>query len=311
MLQRELSAPARPIEFNVASSLGRPDSSVEGWKPSKACRRLGKTGGIVLLCLLGFSVSPCHGGGIEAITRPSEDKTLSFVRPGRLMKVLVKKGEKVRAGQVLAVQDDKVQRAELEALKAEAEDATKIRAAEAQLAQKQVDMKKTQEAAEKNAATEMELEHAALDVTIAKLSLELAKFQSSQARRTYEKACLALEQMRIVSPMDGQVEDIYVTEGESADALAKVLRIVKLDPLWIEVPVPRKLVDQGTLNKVGGSAGVEFEGERTVMGKINHIAGVGDSASETLTVRVEVANEMSRAAGERVKVTLGVNTGKE
>ena len=39
------------------------------------------------------AMGPAHAQGIEAITRPSEDVTLSFVRPGRIAAVLVKEGD--------------------------------------------------------------------------------------------------------------------------------------------------------------------------------------------------------------------------
>ena len=73
------------------------------------------------------------------------------------------------------------------------------------------------------------------------------------------------------------------------------------DPLWIDVPVP--------LTKTKGlkndqSAEVEFIGSSgpAAEGKIIHIAAVADAASDTLTVRVEVANHTGRPAGEHVHV---------
>ena len=49
--------------------------------------------------------------GIEAITNPSADVTLSFVQPGRIATVHLQEGDTVKAGQVLVKQDDAVEQA--------------------------------------------------------------------------------------------------------------------------------------------------------------------------------------------------------
>ncbi|MDY7010624.1 MAG: efflux RND transporter periplasmic adaptor subunit [Planctomycetota bacterium] len=248
-------------------------------------------------------------GGVAAITRPSGDVTLSFVRPGRVMKILVKEGQTVKVGDVLVQQDNAAEQAQLAQLKAQAEDATRIKAAEAQLDQKKLDLKKVEEAT--GATTEMEIEHAKLDVLIAELSLKLSQFQREQDNRKYNEARLQIERMRLESPISGKVERIFVKAGESVDALEDVIRIVNIAPLWIDVPVP---LGQARLLKNGLKAVVEFAaaddagktdnttGGKTAYGKIVHIASVADAASNTLMVRVEVPNPTSRPAGEHVRV---------
>ena len=54
---------------------------------------------------------------IEAITRPSKDPMLSFVRSGRIAQVMVKKGDVVQAGQLLVRQDDAAEQVQVEQLK--------------------------------------------------------------------------------------------------------------------------------------------------------------------------------------------------
>jgi len=242
---------------------------------------------------------------IEAITRPSEDRILAFVRPGRVATVHVKDGQAVQAGQEVMRLDDEAEAASLTRLKAEAEDETRVLAAEAQLAQRKVDLRKIEKGFADGVTTEMEVEHARLDVTISELSLKLAQFQKKQAVLSYKEAQIQLTRMRLVSPIDGVVEGVAVEEGESADALEKVIRIVKIDPLWVDVPTP---LDVARRLAKGGPAEVEFGLDTTekpirATGKIIHVASVADSASATRTVRVEVANAEGRPAGEHVYVT--------
>lgn len=243
---------------------------------------------------------------IEAITKPSEDATLAFVRPGRVAKVLVKEGDDVKVDQELVRLDDAAEVLQLAQLKAQADDLTRIKAAEAQLAQKRVDLKEILWAHERGAATEMEVEHSRLEVRISELSLELAKFTRAQDQRKYQEAKIQIDRMRLTSPIAGKVENVLVEPGESADALEKIVRVVKIDPLWIDVPVP--VLKARGLKRKQSKANVEFENpgpprRQNVTGKVIHIAAVADAGSGTLTVRVEVPNPTGRPAGEHVYVS--------
>jgi RND family efflux transporter MFP subunit len=245
---------------------------------------------------------------IEAITKPSGDVTLGFNRPGKIAQVLVKEGDDVKKSQELIRLDDKAEVVQLEQLKAQADDDTRVKAAVAQLAQKRVDLKQTEEALKAGAATPLEVDHAKLDVTIAELSLDLAKFERSQDGLKYREAAVQVERMHLSSPIDGKVEKLLLHEGEAADAQtnqAKIVQVVCVDPLWIEAPVPLPIAR--LLKKGVSTAMVEFPSDQgpalQVPGKITHIAAVADSASGTLTVRLEAPNATSRPAGEHVYVT--------
>jgi membrane fusion protein (multidrug efflux system) len=243
---------------------------------------------------------------IEAVTRPSKEAVLAFTMVGKVDEVLVKEGDGVKANEVIMRQDDTVEQAQMDQLKAQAEDKTRLKAAEAQLDQKKVDLKKTEAAFKDGAATGLEVDHARLDVTISQLSLELAQFEIKQAKLKYEQVRLQIERMKLLSPIDGVVERLLVDPGEVTEAAEKIAQIVQIDPLWIDVPVP--LSRARTLRKDAPGATVEFESadpakRLVVEGKIIHIAAVADSASGTLTVRVECPNKTHRPAGEHVYVS--------
>jgi|GEM_PF-495932 RND family efflux transporter MFP subunit len=241
------------------------------------------------------------GTGITAITIPSADVTLSFVQAGRIANIRVREGEAVKVGQVLVEQDDAVDQARLAQLQAESQDTTKIQAAEVSLAQKKVDLKKLETAAARNAATELEVEYAKLNVTIAGLSLQVAIFEHEQAKRKYEEAKLQIDSMSLKSPIGGSVEKIDVETGESVNALATVVRVVQIDPLWIDVPVP--LIQARSLQH-GNMTRVEFPDPKkmTADGMVIYIGAVADAASGTLRVRVQVPNKSKRPAGEHVSI---------
>ena len=246
--------------------------------------------------------------GIRAVTDPSADITLSFVQPGRIAKVYFREGESVEAGQILVQQDDAVEQVQLAQLEAASQDTTQIQASQASLDQRKVDLAKLEWAAERNAVTPLEVEHAKLDVKMAELSLQLAKFEHEQAQRKYSEVKIGIERMALKSPIDGTIEEIHLEAGESVNALADVARVVQIDPLWVDVPVP--LAEATTLS-YGRAAKVTFPNPNmmSVEGKVIYIAAVADAASGTLKVRVEVPNKSKRPAGEHVEVIFPLSQG--
>ncbi|MBN2137175.1 MAG: efflux RND transporter periplasmic adaptor subunit [Sedimentisphaerales bacterium] len=238
---------------------------------------------------------------IEAITAPSADVTLSFVQPGRIAEVHIKEGDVVEADQMLIRQDSSAEQALLMQIKAESEDTTQIEAAEATLAQKEVDLKKIEWAAGRGSATELELEHARLDVKIAKLSLKVAEFNHEQSKLKYQESQIRVDNMSLKSPIAGVVDKVDLEVGEAVSSLVGVVRIVKTSTLWIDAHVP---LSNGMGLKVGQSAEVLFSDpdRLAAKGKIIFVSTVADAASSTLRVRIEVPNKTNRPAGEHVRV---------
>lgn len=252
-----------------------------------------------VFCLL--LVVPASAETFSAITNPKADVTLSFVQPGLVAQVHVTQGDIVEAGQLLVQQDDGIERAQLAQFEAQSQNTSQVEASEASLAQKRVDLQKLEKAAARDAATELEVEHAKLEVRMAELSLEIAKLQHKQDQLKCEEARIRADHMQLRSPIAGTVEKLDVEPGESVNALADVVRVVQIDPLWVDVPVP---LTTGRALQVGRRATVEFPNSSgSIEGRIIFVAAVADAASSTMQVRVEVPNTAKRPAGEHVRVS--------
>ena len=181
----------------------------------------------LLMCLPGYS----HAEPLQGITAPNADITLSFVVAGRVSDVLVGPGTMVEKGQLLVHLYDEPEKIQCQQLKMLSEDRTKVQAAKAELAQKQVDHKKLAQAKAKGAASNWEVDHLFLNVRIAELSLQSAVLEQEQYRRRYDHARSQLARMQLAAPIDGLVEEVNVEVGESIGTLGPVLRIVQNDPL--------------------------------------------------------------------------------
>jgi len=245
--------------------------------------------------------APCFSAmGIEAITNPSADITLSFVQPGRIAKILPKEGYSVKANQPIVQQDDAVAQARLEQTKALSENTTQIQGSQASLDQKKIDYDKIKWAADRGAATYLEVAHAKLEVTIAEMSLKIAIFEHEQNTRKYKEEKISVENMTLKSPVSGLIEKIEVEEGESVNGLEDVVRVVRIDPLWIDVHVP--LGNAKNLKVLQGIDVIFPGGKTTTKGKVIFVSAVADAASSTLRTRIEVPNKNNRSAGEHVRV---------
>lgn len=254
------------------------------------------------ICSLTAGSLPARAEAILAISAPSADIALSFVAAGIISEVLVKAGDQVEEGKLLARLDDGPEQIQAQQLKVQARDKTRIMAAEAELAQKKVDLMKLELAKTRGAASDWEIEHLRLGVRIAELSLKAAKIEKEQNHRRYKQALRQLGRMRLVAPIGGHVEKVVVEPGEAVKTLGPVIQLVKIDPLWVDVPVPLGRVKKLALEQAARVVFPGTEADETPNGRIIHISAVADAASDTLNVRIEVANPDLRPAGERVTV---------
>ena len=235
-----------------------------------------------------------------AVAKPWRDVDLSFSRPGRIVKILVHRGQLVELGQLLAQENDRQQKIAAQLAGISADSTLRVQAAQAELAQDRVSLRRTQWAAGQKAATSFEVQRAELKVTIDQLSLKLAQLKHRHDQLTWQAAELAVRRRQIKAPFSGIIENRFTNAGSSINAFKKVLSLVQVDALKIFVPVPLPLAV--TLH-LGQSARVTAAAARAMRGKIIWIARVADSASNTLMVEIRVINRNHIPAGQQVNVT--------
>ena len=235
----------------------------------------------------------------SAVAKPWREVDLSFSRPGRMVKILVHRGQQVKSGQLLASENDQQQKLAAKLAGLMAKSTLRIQAAQAELAQDTVSLKRTQWAASQHAATPFEVRRAQLKVTIDKLSLALARLKHQKDQFAWQTAKLAVQRREIRAPFDGVIEDRFIDAGGSVNAFKKVLEIVQTDRLRIFVPTPLRI---GMGLQLGQSARVLSAEGGTALGRIIWIAMVADSASNTLMVEIRVNNKNRIPAGQEVQV---------
>lgn len=250
-----------------------------------------------------------------AHTAPIEKREQNFDVPGVIDKILVKEGDAVKAGQLIAQQDTSVDEALLKSAELVANSDLEIQAEAAQLKKDQTELKRDDELIKTQAISPSDYEKAELDVTIDALKLKHAT--EDQEKATYDvaqnKAKIKLKQM--YARVDGVISQIATHEGELADTQHPAITIVKNDVLYVEVDLPanvvRRMKAAGLKTPLQVRYADEYEdlGDKAVWHEatVHFIKPEADAQSNTEHVQLEMPNPENRSAGLQVTVRLPDN----
>jgi multidrug efflux pump subunit AcrA (membrane-fusion protein) len=169
---------------------------------------------------------------------------------GVVTKLVVREGQRVKQGELLAQVDDQVAQmaqraAELayEAAKANATNDVQLRYAAKALEVSEAELRRSTESIERFAKSvsqsqidverltvqknRLETEQAEHDLAVARLEMQAKENELAAAR-------LEVTRRQIVAPIDGVVVDVFVRQGEWVEPGQKALRIVNVDRLKAE-----------------------------------------------------------------------------
>lgn len=224
------------------------------------------------------TVARVHPGNLDRrITLPGtvrayQEATLYAKVAGYLMSITVDRGDRVKAGQVLAVLQVPEMEAEAFKLKAELEAADVERTRLAQAAERAPDLVTPQ----------------ALDTAKAKHEVALASLKRTETLMDYA---------RLTAPFSGVVTERWVDPGafipaatsSSSAKSAAVVKVMDFSRVRIGVAIPE---DEVPLVRVGAPVSVtvrELPG-RTFEGKVTRIAYALDEATKTMGAETELSN---------------------
>lgn len=244
----------------------------------------------------------------EGVVRARHDLELSLTVGGLIREVLVDPGDPVDERSPLVRLDDDSARAQVELLRFRAASQLAIEAAQAKLDMAKVEEQIVRGLRADDAAGAMELQKAELQTRLADLELRIAQQQREELRIQLARAEQELSRYELRSPIQGVVEKVEVSEGESVEALETVVRVVVTDPLRVEVFIP---TDQTLTLERGDPAWVQLliSEHNTAPpawreGVVSHIAAVADSASAKRLIWIDLPNPDKLPAGTGAMVAL-------
>lgn len=244
---------------------------------------------LVLTGLVFGLTCPTEAEEITAYTEPYQDIDVAAAESGTLVRMQVKEGDEVAAGQVLGSLDDEVLKVSL--LMAESAMTARGRhnSALAELRLHTERLQKLHELRERSHASQHEVDRTQAQQEIAAASLE--SVEDDLRMRTLERQRIEaqLRLRRVTSPINGVVTLISKDVGEFVSANDPViLKVVQLDPLLVILPVPMGMGRQLVVNHpVSLYVG---ENREPVTGLVEFVSPTADPQSSTVRVRVRVPN---------------------
>lgn len=194
-----------------------------------------------------------------------KEVTVMSETQGKVLKMDLEVGQKVKAGQVIAIVDEELKVAQL-------------KTAEANLQKARKDLERFEQLLKEKAATEYQVEGA-------KLQVQLAESQYTVAKRQVEDS-------KIKAPISGTVVMKMLEAGMMVGPASPVLTIADLSQLKIRVNVP-----ENEIYKIykGQSVKVTFDAlaNESFMGKVYTIGDKGDEA-HTFLVEILVPNSQGK-----------------
>jgi macrolide-specific efflux system membrane fusion protein len=246
----------------------------------------------------------------SVVLRLLEEAEVPAQEGGVVTSVVVREGQRVKQGELLAQIDDEVPRLAAEAVQAQydiarakAANDVRRRFAKKSLEVSEAELRRSMESIERFAKS---VSQSQLDVE--RLTVQKNQLEAEQADHEHQVATLEMKaqeneliaaraqvaRRRIVAPFDGVVVQTYVRRGEWVEPGQKALRIINVDRLKAEGFVPAA----GTVADLSGkSVSLEVEGQTEkgpVRGTVLFVSPEVDPINGQVRVWAEIDNREGR-----------------
>ncbi|WP_338848572.1 efflux RND transporter periplasmic adaptor subunit [Massilia sp. W12] len=211
---------------------------------------------------------------VSGNVRALQQATVKAKVAGEVLKVLVREGESVRAGQLIAQIDTNDARARLEQAQGN------LRAASGQLEIANNTRNNNRQLQAKNFISKNALDTAEQQWAIAQANLDAARAALDVAQK-------AVRDAEVRAPIDGVIASRSVQPGEKVAPDARLLEIVDLRELELELSVPAPDIPALSL---GQEVRASFDGlAQPLTARISRISPAASTASRSLNVYAKLA----------------------
>ena len=240
---------------------------------------------------------------------------------GMVRQILVKEGDRVRRGQLLAVLDDRTPRAQLGAARAGVEEAAQglaeaeqaLEAARAEQKFAEATFRRYQGLLDKNSLSRQEYEGAearakaaAANVRAFEAKKKQIEARQDQAQAQHESAETVYSYSRVVSPIDGIVTAKSVDAGTLVMSGTPILTVEDPARYRLEASLAEQFLSRA---KVGDDVAIQLE-ERKVQGRVAEIVPAADVASRTFLVKIDLPRDCACRTGQYGKALFPVGEQK-
>lgn len=226
---------------------------------------------------------------VEGFAEPFRKIDLAPAEPGVISELLVREGDRVEKGQVVAALDRDVLTISRDIAAANVEAQGKLHAAQAERELRQTRLTKLRELRERGHASQEELNRAQTELTVAEARIRELEEQRSIDALEIKRAEALIERRLIRSPIQGVVTRVHREEKEFVTAMSPmVVSVVQLHPLRVSLNLPSSAALSMKPNMELRLSVPEMD--RTVVGRVEMVSPVIDAESGTVRVKFLVDN---------------------
>jgi RND family efflux transporter MFP subunit len=255
--------------------------------------KMSRVAGAVMLFMSLAAIHPSQAQdltGLDCMIEPHSVANVSTREEGVLEKILVRRGDIVKKGQVVARLESRLEKITLELATARANMQGEIESRRATLEYMQRQRDRINDLYKNNSISFNEKDKADTDVRIAETELQLVLDNHQIRKLERDRAAQLLELRSIRSPVDGVIVEILLVPGESVEDRAReIMTIAEVNPLNVEVIMPANLF--GSV-EVGTPAKVEplIPGAQLQHSEVSVVDRTIDAASDTFGVQLQLDN---------------------
>jgi len=226
--------------------------------------------------------------GFDCLIEPHAIVDVSTRQAGILEEIIVKRGDVVKKGQVLARLESRLEEIAVELTRARTKMSANLESRRSALGYLKRQRKRIEELYQKKAIPFHEKDKAETDVILAEMELRDAQDNMKLAEIEHKRAEQVLAKRTIRSPVNGVVVKTLIDPGESVED-RPIVTVAQVDPLNVEVILP---VEQHGVIKIGTEAEVTplIRGGAVRRARVTVVDRVIDAASNTYGVRLELPN---------------------
>jgi len=244
--------------------------------------------------------------GYDCMIEPHSVTELSTREEGVLEKVLVRRGDIVRKGQVVAKLESSLETIALNFADARAKMKGEVESRQATLEYMLRQRDRITELYEDKAISFNDKDKADTDVRLAETELQVALDNQRLMQIERDRSARRLELRSIRSPVDGVIVEILLVPGESVEDRAReIMVIAEVDPLNVEIILPA--AQFGSV-QVGTPAEITplLSGEPVRSADVAVVDRTIDAASDTFRVQLQLENkDYAIPGGIRCDITFG------
>ena len=249
--------------------------------------------GLIAFTMLvaGADLSAQELSGFDCMIEPNSVANVSTREVGVLEKIMVKRGDIVKKGQVVARLESSLEAIALDFANARAKMKGEVESRQATLDYMLRQRDRIAELYVDNAISFNEKDKAETDVRLAETELQVALDNQRLMQIERERAARRLELRSIRSPVEGVIVEILLVPGESVEDRAReIMTIAEVDPLKVEVIVP---ADRFGLIQVGTSAEIMplVPGGEVRFAAVSTVDRTIDAASGTFGIQLLLENK--------------------